>query len=248
MKRTLLSLVVCFCMLSPLASGALVDEFSFLRDLPAFVQYVDVVRNEGDYRKAEELRTGLPGIGLEKEKQTVLDIRAATLLSRLYTEVEPKDLNRSEELLKEAEQLLTALEKNSFFGLILEAEIDSIHYLINPRNLGKGISSNSKINKAYKQHPDQVYARLMKASSLLYAPSIAGGDVNKALQIYLELLRDGVSILSRWDTASLYSNIGVVSMKRGEWSTAKGYLDAAKALYRFDPTLDAYLKEVQAKL
>jgi hypothetical protein len=133
------------------------------------VQYVDVVRNEGDYRKAEELRTGLPGIGLEKEKQTVLEIRAATLLSRLYTEVEPKDLNRSEELLKEAEQLLTVLEKNSFFGLILEAEIDSIHYLINPRNLGKGISSNSKINK-HTSTSDQVYARLMKASSLLYAP------------------------------------------------------------------------------
>ncbi len=216
-------------MLSTLASTALVDDFSFLKEIPAFVQYVQVVRDAGDCDKAEE-------------QQAVLDIRTATLLARLYTEGEPKVPGRTLALLKEAEQ---GLEEDSCFKLILEAEIDSIHYLLNPGSLGKGISSNAKINKAYKHYPDQVYARLMKASSLLYAPSIAGWDVNKALQIYLELLREGLPILSRWDTASLYSNIGVASMKRNEWSTAKGYLDAAKALYRFNPTLDAYLKEVQ---
>ncbi len=236
------------CMLSTLASAALVDDFSFLKEIPAFVQYVQVVRDAGDCDKAEKLRVKLQKTGLEEEQQIVLDIRTATLLARLYTEGEPKDPSRSLALLKEAEQELEGLEEDSFFKLILEAEIDSIHYLLNPRSLGKGISSNAKINKAYKHYPDQVYARLMKASSLLYAPSIAGGDVNKALQIYLELLREGLPILSRWDTASLYSNIGVASMKRNEWSTAKGYLDAAKALYRFDPTLDAYLKEVQDKL
>lgn len=248
MKRRLLSLAMSLCLLSPLAGTALVDDFSFLKEIPAFVQYVHVVRDAGDYQRAEELRLALQTTGLDKEQQAVLDIRTATLLSRLYTEVQPKVPSRSLALLEEAEQELKVLRKNSFFSLILEAEIDSIHYLVNPRSLGKGISSNAKINKAYKQYPEQVYARLMKASSLLYAPSIAGGDVDKALQIYLELLREGLPILSRWDTASLYSNIGVVSMKRNEWSTAKGYLDAAKALYRFDPTLDEYLKEVQDKL
>lgn len=248
MKRILLTVVVSLSILSSLASSPLEDDFAFLGDIPNFVQYIQAVRDEGNVQQAEHLRAALLQTNLEQEKQAVLDIRTATLLGRLYTEVVPKNLKSSELLLKEAEKSLALLEKNSFFALILEAEIDSIHYLINPRNIGKGISSNAKINKAYKNYPNQVYALLMKGSSLLYAPSLAGGDVNKALELYVQLLGQGKSVLSRWDTASLYSNIGVVSMKRGEWVTAKGYFDAAKALYHFDPTLDAYIQEVEAKL
>ena len=248
MKRILFTLVVCIGTLLSLPSAVLVDDFSFLQEIPAFVQFVQAVRDEGDVQKGEELRIKLLQSLAEGQQRSVLSVRTATLLGRLYTEIEPKNLIRSKELLKEAEQDLPALQKNSYFALILEAEIDSIYYLINPKSLGKGISSNAKIKEAYKLYPQQVYAQLMKASSLLYAPSIAGGDVNKALQIYLMLLNEAKPVLSRWDTASLYSSIGVVSMKRKEWATAKGYLEAAKSLYHFDPTLDTYLKEVQAHL
>ena len=94
------------CMLSTLASAALVDDFSFLKEIPAFVQYVQVVRDAGDCDKAEKLRVKLQKTGLEEEQQIVLDIRTATLLARLYTEGEPKNPSRSLELLKEAEQEL----------------------------------------------------------------------------------------------------------------------------------------------
>lgn len=248
MKRIFLTLVVCIGTLGSLASAALVDDFSFLQEIPAFMQFMQAVRDEGNALKGEELRTVLLTSNSEGEQSSVLSVRTATLLGRLYTEIDPKNLIRSKELLKEAEQEVSTLQKNSYFALILEAEIDSIYYLINPKNLGKGISSNAKIKEAYKLYPQQVYAQLMKASSLLYAPSIAGGDVSKALQIYLMLLNEAKTVLSRWDTASLYSSIGVVSMKRKEWTTAKGYLEAAKSLYHFDPTLDTYLKEVQAHL
>lgn len=248
MKRIFLSLIVCICTLGPLASAALVDDFSFLQEIPAFVQFMQAVRDLGNAQKGEALRTALLTSYPEGEQSSVLSVRTATLLGRLYTEIDPKNLTRSKELLKEAEQELSALQKNSYVALILEAEIDSIYYLINPKSLAKGISSNAKIKEAYKLYPEQVYAHLMKASSLLYAPSIAGGDVNKALQIYLMLLNEAKTVLSRWDTASLYSSIGVVSMKRKEWATAMGYLEAAKSLYHFDPTLDTYLKEVQAHL
>ncbi len=247
MKKTFLSLLVCLWLLAPLCGEPLEDDFSFLKELPDFVEYVRVVRDEGDYRQARTLQAQLQALQLDPVQQTVVSIRSATLLARLYTEIEPKQLDQAQALLDQAQQAVSSLHKDSFFALILAAEIDSIHYLINPANLGKGISSSAKINKAYKMFPRQVQAMLMKASSLLYAPTIAGGDVKKALEIHLELLSQS-SMLSRWDTASLYSNIGVISMKRKEWKTAKGYFDAAKALYRFDPTLDEYVQEVEGKL
>nr|WP_319475217.1 hypothetical protein [uncultured Sphaerochaeta sp.] len=185
---------------------------------------------------------------LEKEEQAVIAIRSATMLARLYTEIEKPNTQRAKELLKEAESSLKNLANGTFFHLMGEAEIDSIYYLINPSRLAKGISSNSKIKKAYAQHPNQIYAILMKANSLLYAPSFAGGDKDEALSLFLTLLEAGSSLLNRWDLSSIYVGIGRICMGREEWDKALGYFSAAKAIYAFDPTLDEYLRETEERL
>ena len=249
MHKLLVTLLLgLFGMQAALQGISLEDDFHFLKDNHVFVQFVEAARNEGNAEKAESLREDLLRASGDQERQTVVSIRSATILARLYTELAKPDKNRAEALLNQAQQAWRDLDSRSFFSLILSAEIDSIAYLINPRNLGKGISSNSKINRAFDQYPNQVYAILMKASSLLYAPRIAGGNVEKALSYYLQLLNQSDIQLSLWDTASVYSSIGIIATKRNEWETAFGYLSIAKSMYAFDPELDTYLQRVKERL
>lgn len=249
MHKHMLTLLLCILSMQVALQGtALVDDFHFLKENELFVQFVDSVRNEGNSEKAEHLREAIIRSEGPIQHQSVFSIRTATMLSRLYTELVPPQKSHAQELLKEAERELKTLEGSPFFSLILSAEIDSIAYLINPRSLGKGISSNSKINKAYEQFPNQVYAILMKASSLLYAPRIAGGNVEKALTLYLQLLKEKEIQLAQWDIASIYSSIGIIASKRKEWQTAVSYLEIAKNLYAFDPTLDEYLAEAKESM
>lgn len=247
--RTLMLFIGSLLFLTPaLYSSEYVDDFSFLSSIPSYQQYLEAVKMDGDTGKAEELRAGFPSLALSEQDISVLFIRSSVILARLYAEHKEGDKNRALQLLDEAENRLFMLEKESFLHLMLSSEIDGVHYLVNPRNLSKGIRSNSAINKAYKQYPKQISAILAKANSLVYAPSFAGGDVNKALSHYLGLLQDADTLLCAFDRASIYSGIGLVAMKRKEWQTAKQYFLAAKALSAFDPTLDAYLAQVEEKL
>ncbi|MEA4859071.1 MAG: hypothetical protein VB127_01195 [Sphaerochaeta sp.] len=247
--RTLMLLVGSLFFLTPsLYSSGYVDDFAFLSSLPSYQQFLEAVKMDGDAAKAEELRAGFSSLALPKEDESVLFIRSSVILARLYAEHMKGDKNRALQLLDEAHTQLMGLEQESFLHLMLSSEIDGVHYLLNPRNLSKGIRSNSAINKAYKLYPKQIAATLAKANSLAYAPSFAGGDVNKALSLYLGLLQDADTLLCTVDRASIYSGIGLVAMKRKEWQTAKQYFLAAKALSAFDPTLDAYLAEVEEKL
>ncbi len=231
------------------AVASLDDDYGFLGDHAPFVQFMDVVRGDGDAMQGEVVRQQLVlKTVLQKEEQAVIAIRSATMLARLYTEIEKRDTERAKELLKEAESSLKSLTDGSFFHLMGEAEIDSIYYLINPSRLAKGISSNSKIKKAYVQYPNQIYAILMKANSLLYAPSFAGGDKDEALSLFLTLLEAGPSQLNSWDLSSIYVGIGRICMDREEWDKALGYFSAAKAIYAFDPTLDNYIRETEERL
>lgn len=250
MRRLCIALSVVLFLSHTLGAVApLADDYGFLGDHAPFVQFIDAVRGQGDAKEGELLRQQLlfkPV--LQEEEQAVLAIRSATLLARLYTELEKPDTQRAKELLVEAESSLKRLKDGSFFHLMGEAEIDSIYYLINPSRLAKGISSNSKIKKAYAQYPIQIYAILMKANSLLYAPSFAGGDKAEALSLFLTLLEAGSSNLNTWDLSSIYVGIGRICMDRNEWDKALGYFTAARALYAFDPTLDDYIRETKERL
>ncbi len=231
------------------AAIPLSDDYGFLSEHTPFLQFIDAVRGKGDAETGEVLRQRLLSRPLhDEDKQSVLCIKSATLLARLYTEMETPDSQRAKELLVEAESSLKKLKDTPFFQLMSEAEIDSIYYLINPSRLTKGISSNSKIKKAYAQYPDQIYAILMKANSLLYAPSFAGGDKAEALSLFLTLLEAGSSQLNTWDLCSIYVGIGRICMGRNEWDKALGYFTAAKALYAFDPTLDEYIRKTKERL
>ena len=231
------------------AVASLDDDYGFFGEYPPFVQFMDIVRGEGDAMQGEVGRQQLLlNPLLQKEEQAVLAIRSTTMLARLYNEIETRDTERAKELLKEAESSLKHLPNGSFFHLMGEAEIDSIYYLINPSRLAKGISSNSKIKKAYAQYPNQIYAILMKANSLLYAPSFAGGDKDEALSLFLTLLEAGPSQLNSWDLSSIYVGIGRICMHREEWNKALGYFSAAKAIYAFDPALDDYIRETEERL
>lgn len=246
-KGFLLSTVLVLMLLVPVFCASLSNDFSFLQEIPEYVLFMDASRNQGDAALAETMRTSLADKGRNEIEQAVISVRSSTVLARIYVERDNPDKKRAEQLLDEARAQMKWFPKNSFFSYILEAEIDSIHFLIN-RNLAKGISSNNNINKAIKQYPDQVQALLLRADSLLYAPAIAGGDVDKAFSMYLRLLDAPKTLLAPWELASLYSSVGVVAMKRSEWTTAYGYFKAAKTLYAFDPSLDAFMSEVEEHL
>ncbi len=249
MRRYFLALGIVLLLSAKLFSAPLADDYAFLRDYTPFLAFVDAVRVQGDAPKAETLRMAIINNPLEDTiQQAVLSIRSATLLSRLYTEAEDPDEERARTLLDEAEAQLEHLQQYPYLHMMGQADIDSVHYLINPKRLGKGISSNAKIKKAYAQFPNQVYAILMKANSLLYAPSFAGGDKNEALLLLLGLLDDAESLLSPWDRASIYTGIGRIAMERKDWETALGYFQAAKAIYQYDPTLDSYIQETKEHL
>ncbi|MGE4584163.1 MAG: hypothetical protein AB7C91_05905 [Sphaerochaeta sp.] len=247
MRSLLLVLATTFLVAQSVCATPLMDDFSFLGESPEFVAFVDAVRSTGDAVKAEQLRQTMRKTESGDIADAVLQIRSATMLARLYTELIPKNLERARSLLTEAEVLLPLVKDQQFFSLILSAEIDSIWYLVNPKNLGKGINSNAALSRAYRQFPLQVSAILMKANSMLYAPAFAGRDLDGAQSLLLSLLEQSQQ-LNTWDKANLYSSLGYLSMKRKQWQTAQGYLLAAKVLYGFDPNLDTYLKTVEEHL
>ncbi|HAF86441.1 MAG TPA: hypothetical protein DCG32_08820, partial [Sphaerochaeta sp.] len=170
-RRTAIILCLILVTLQGVAGTNLTDGFSFLERNPLFMEFMSAVRSEGNVEKAENLRLKVYAQTDEGPEATIKRIRTDTSLARLYVETK-EDTERVEELLEEAEKKLGLLgDKQGLYTLILGSEIDGIWYLQNPRNLGKGISSSRKINKAFKEFPQEVSSRLLKANSLLYAPS-----------------------------------------------------------------------------
>ncbi len=143
MRRLCIALSVVLFLSHTLGAVApLADDYGFLGDHAPFVQFIDAVRGQGDAKEGELLRQQLlfkPV--LQEEEQAVLAIRSATLLARLYTELEKPDTQRAKELLVEAESSLKRLKDGSFFHLMGEAEIDSIYYLINHQDSRRGGSA-----------------------------------------------------------------------------------------------------------
>lgn len=247
-RRIVAVLCMGLVILQAMAGVQLLDGFSFLERDPLFIEFMTAVRTEGNVEKAESLRQLVYAQKDGEPEATIKRIRVDSSLARLYVETGAGTKERSEELLHEAEQKLEILDKNSLYALILGSEIDGIWYLQNPRTLGKGISSSKKINKAFKEYPQEVSSRLLKANSMLYAPSFAGGDTKGALNMFLAILRDRERQLSPWDRSSLYSGIGIAAFKLKDYQNAKGYLAAAKAIYPFDAVLDDYIAQVEKVL
>ncbi len=247
-RRIVLILSLSLVTLHGVAGANIVDGFSFLEEDPLFISFIAAVRVDGNREDAEGLRHLLYARDEDEPEATIKRIRIDTTLARLYVETENSDKERVQQLLGEAEQKLESLESNSFHALILASEIDGIWYLDNPRSVGKGMASSRKINKAFKEYPQELSSRLLKANSMLYAPSFAGGDTRGALNMFLAIQKDAGSDLSPWDRASLYSGIGVACFKLKDYQNAKGYLAAAKAIYPFDAVLDSYIAQVEKVL
>ena len=247
-RRITTVLCICIVALQGAIGANLTDGFSFLEKNPLFIEFVSAVRTDGSVEKAEELRILLFAQIDDEPEATIKEVRINTSLARLYVETAKKSNVRAEELLQEAEKKVELLEKNSFHALILGSEIDGIRYLQNPRSLGKGMSSSRKINRAYKEYPQEVSSQLLKANSLLYAPGFAGGDVKESLNMFLAIRKEADTLLSPWDRSSLYSGIGIACFKLKDYQNAKGYLAAAKAIYPFDAVLDDYIAQVEKAL
>ncbi len=247
-RKTAFFLCLCLVVLQGVVGANLTDGFSFLERNPLFMEFLSAVKTEGNVEKAEQLRLSLYAQKEMEPEATIKKIRTDTSLARLYVETNTH-IQRGEELLLEAEKKLEFLkQEQSFFALILGSEIDGIWYLQNPRSLSKGISSSRKINKAFKEFPQEVSSHLLKANSMLYAPPFAGGTIKGALTMFLAILEDADEQLSRWDRSSLYSGIGIACFKLKDYQNAKGYLAAAKALYPFDAVLDEYIAQVEKAL
>jgi len=149
----------------------------------------------------------------------------------------------AEMILAEARRKIASLKKDSFFRLTLDADIDSICFLADRTDLSKGINSSQNINKAFKKYPEEITSILLKANSLLFAPGFAGGDIGKACNMFLSLMRDHSSDMSNWDLASLYSGIGIACYKLKDYPNAKAYLSNAKSMYPVDSEIDSYLEK-----
>lgn len=247
-RRLALMLSITLVALHAVAGASLTDGFSFLTRDPLFIAFMSAVKTDGSIDKAEELRLRLFAQDEAEPQATIKQVRINTTLARLYVETRIEEKKRIEELLQEAEQKLKSLDGDSFHALVLDSEINGIWYLLNPRSLGKGMASSRKINKAFKQFPQEVLAHLLKANSMLYAPSFAGGDTKGALNMFLAIQRDAQDSLSPWDRSSLYSGIGIACFKLKDYQNAKAYLAASKAIYPFDAVLDSYIAQVESLL
>ncbi len=247
-RRIAIILSLSVVSLYGITGANLTDGFSFLQKDPLFIEFMSAAKTDGCVKKTETSRLLLFEQTEEEPLATIKRIRINTTLARLYVETENEDIQRVEELLNEAEQMLESIEGNSLYALILGSEIDGVWYLSNPRSLGKGMSSSRKINKAFKEFPNEVSSRLLKANSMLYAPSFAGGDIKGALNMFLAIQKEAEGSLSPWDLASLYSGIGFACLKLKDYQNAMGYLKAAKAIYPFDAVLDSYIAQVEKLL
>jgi tetratricopeptide (TPR) repeat protein len=248
MRKCLLLFLLLSLTLQALAAQEFIDSYSFLKDLPLFSQFMEEAKNSGNFEKAKQLQNEIllhPVASLSQTEQTVLEIKTATVLARMCTELEVKELSFAKELLDNAEAKADSLPKDSLFAYCSFADIYGTWYLVSSFNLAKGLASSKQIDKAYKTYPAEVSVILLKANSLLFAPSFSQKEVKNALSMFLLLLDQTQETLAPWDLASLYSGIGIACYKLGDTTNAEGYLKAAKAIYAFDKTLDGYLKNLE---
>jgi tetratricopeptide (TPR) repeat protein len=248
MRKTLLLFLLLILTLQSASAQEFIDSYSFLKDLPLFSQFMEKAKNSGDFEKAKQLRNEIllsPTNLLTQTEQTVLEIKTTTVLARMSTELAVQELSFAKELLIEAEAKAESLPKDSLFAYCSYADIYGTWYLISSLNLSKGLASSKQIGKAYKTFPEEVSVVLLKANSMLFAPSFSQKEVKNALSMFLLLLEQTQGNLSPWDLASLYSGIGIACYKLGDTTNAEGYLKAAKAIYAFDNTLDDYLKKLE---
>ncbi|MFA6688469.1 MAG: hypothetical protein WCS18_03185 [Sphaerochaetaceae bacterium] len=254
--RTIMLLVTSLCLISmgTLSAKTMVDGWRFLTSCPSFVSFVAEVKNalpvetvEASY---ELLLEKLPGSELTGQQQALTQAKANTMLSRYYTETKPKRTADAKRLLKEASLLLDTASEQELHepvALTLEADIDSIWYLISSLNVSKGISSTKLTDRAWDLFPEEISVQLMKANRLLYAPPIGGGDTKQALQLFLELMEQARGQMAPWDLFSMYSGIGMACRKLGLDDRAIQYLETARQLYYGDRNIDDALAELYAK-
>jgi hypothetical protein len=248
MRKSLLLFLLLSLTLQAVTAQEFIDSYSFLKDLPLFSQFMEEAKNSGDFEKAKQARNEIllhPAVTLTQIEQTVLEIKTATVLARMSTEIEVKELSFAKELLNDAEAKADSLPKDSLFAYCSFADIYGTWYLVSSLNLSKGLASSKQIGKAYKAYPEEVAVILLKANSMLFAPSFSQKEVKNALSMFLLLLKQTQKTLAPWDLASLYSGIGIACYKLGDTTNAEGYLKAAKAIYAFDNTLDDYLKKLE---
>jgi tetratricopeptide (TPR) repeat protein len=249
MRKIIAFVLLLGCLvIQPAVAETITDSFSFLQDIPLFSLFMEEAKNTGDFEQAKQLRSELLALPLESlsaTERTVLEIRTDTVLARLCTELDPKQIPYAKELLSESEDKANRLPEKSLFSYCAFADINGIWYLISSANLSKGIASSKQIGKAYNSFPHESAVTLLKANSMLFTPSFSQNNIKEALNLFLNLLQQKDVSLAKWDLASLYSGIGIACFKLGDFDNASGYLRAAKALYSFDHTLDEYLAKLE---
>lgn len=249
MKKAIFLCVLLLFAVLPLFS--FVDSYGFLKENETYCALVQALRHDGDEEEGMRLYAELKEMepeGYTTEQTVALQCKAATSLARYQVmEAQPKNTENAKAILLDALEKARKLEKETFFRLTLEADIQSVRFLADMGDLGSGIASNSALNKAFKLFPDEYYAVFLKANTQLFAPGIYGGNTREGCNRMIELYTGIGSEIARWDYASLLSCIGIACYKLKDYENAKGYLTAAKTLYPVDSQVDEYLAKKELK-
>jgi len=281
LKRTIAIFLCCFYFValvsasnssqassSPGVSSAVYeDSFAFLAQNKEYVELYDAIYNCKEPAVVEKCYANLENsLGTSAQDWMTL-LKGALNGSYYYLDIATKkNSKRAKELISYAYKIYEELKK---FG-IDEKLLLPIHfccltmdYLAHPMNFAKGIEAIDVIDDAYKKYPNELTIANLYASRKLNAPSIGGGNVSEAIEIYKSLiaffensepsssLGDGTSSLkaslvaSPWEMFDTYSNIAKGYIKQKDNKSALLYYNKALEIYPQNKVIQNAIKEMK---
>lgn len=246
MRRLLLCLAAGLAVAAALAAAPLEDCLSFLAGSAPFRALMEGLWNTEDAAVCQGLYDAVLDEADSKAdgaEGLCLALKADVAMARYWACGPYKSARKARACLKAALGRLERLDgAYAPARLATLAEIRGLEYTISPLALGKGLEAKRLTERAYKENPGEVSAVLMYANSRLYAPALAGRDVDEALRLFERL--QSFPALSPWDRFSVRSGLGMCLKSKGRGDEARSWLSKAMEIYHGDTVIIKALKEL----
>ena len=238
------SLLLVFVLIGTLVYADVQDtmtyRWSYLKQIDGFETFVASVLNDQNLYDSEQsfrnLFVAIDSSSLQQEMCSLAKAKASIMLARSYVEQDASSSQRIDQLIDAAEHQLAESEDGGAprpMIMTLQADLASAKYLYTGK-FGDALAVSKAIDKVYREFPEDLNARLLKADKMLYAPAIGGGDARKALDLFIGVWNQiETHDICRWDLFTAAAGLGS-ALHKSKDSRALTYISFACSLYSGD--------------
>ncbi|MDD3996096.1 MAG: hypothetical protein PHH86_00105 [Sphaerochaetaceae bacterium] len=242
------SLLLILVLVSALAYADVQDELTYqwgyLKHISGFEMFVASVLNDHMLIESEQyyhnVYTAIDTSSFPNGLGALAKAKASIMFARSYVELDNSSTQKIKELLDAAETLLSQSEAEGAsraMVMTLRADLASVRYLYSGK-LGDALAVSKAIDAVYREFPNDLNARLLKADKMLYAPAIGGGDTRKALDLFIGVWNQiEKHEVCRWDLFTTAAGLGS-ALHKSKDDRDLTYISFACSLYSGDQVIN----------